>query len=89
MLEARSMPAVAVGVTVTATWETASAPTEFAHCGGCGWVYPETLCVKTRCDNILDETDALENTKQIAYEAEAIIKHAKRIVSLVKAADIT
>jgi hypothetical protein len=36
-----------------------------------------------------DETDALENTKQIAHEAEAIIRHAKRIESLVKAADNT
>ena len=78
-----------MGVTETATRETASDQQHLPAAGVVGGLLPEPVCVKTRCDYILDETDALENTKQIAHEAEAIIKHAKRIVSLVKAADNT
>ena len=38
LIPAGILPAVVVGVTETATRETTSAPTIFAHCRDCGWV---------------------------------------------------
>ena len=48
MLDVRSTPAVAVGVLITFTRETASDQQNSRPTGVVGR-YPETLCVKTRC----------------------------------------
>lgn len=46
-LDARNKPAVAVGVPIIFTRETASAQTVGSHCRGCGWAIPKLDTLST------------------------------------------